>query len=325
MKSSPGFLSELCQQLENLGLESLERINREGGLEVSSLLEIITSPRDYTVFVSDEVDNSSVVRFEELGSREFWHGKDLLTSGVAAHCIICDENSLKPYRDMAISRLELQLMRLSWVREVWILSDPKSEIDVKKICDSVGSNAVVFSNFESFQLRPDNLIVLENDKPVFSICGSGDLINSLKNSSVYDKFVKNGGKYIFVNYGEFFLGARPSVVGAHALSGKPVTSEVTLALPDECCPVLCEHAGFNQLVEKHRFPSKDCYENLLYSSIGSMTFDATLDFTSLTWKWHRRKIIDNKKIVVRFERTLCDLTANFQTQFIYTPRKYFER
>lgn len=325
MKSSPGFLSELYQQLEGLSLETLERVNREGGLEVGDMVDLITNPRDLTVFISEEADPGVIVNIEEISSEAFWRGKEILTSGEAAHCIICDESSLVRDQGESSCRLELQLMRLSWVKEVWVLTKAPLEKEVKRICDSVGSKASIILNYETFCLRPDNLLDMKNESPVLKSCGSGDLINSMRFSGVYDRFIQGGGKYIAANSGENFLGARPAVIGSHALSQKPVTSEITKrSAGQKQQPVLCEYAGFNQLVESFRFATKEQYEEFSYEDAGTLVFNANLDFDSIKWKWHRRKFVYDKKVAVQFERTLCDLTSNFQTQFIYTPRKYLK-
>ncbi len=325
MKSTPGFLSELYKQLESLPLETLERINRQGGLEIGDLLEWITNPKDLSVSFPEDVASVAMVEIEEISSEVFWEGRASLTNGVAAHCIVCDENSLNLFPGSLISRLELQLMRLSWVKEVWVLVNPVLKEEVKKICDSVGSKASIITNYETFQLMPDNLLVLEAEVPILKSCGSGDLVNSMRASAVFDRFIQCGGRYIIASQGNNFLGARPACLGAHIFSQKPVTCEVTKkSSEDDQSHVLCEYGGFRQLVEIFRFSSREHYDSLSYVDAGTIIFNANLDFDSLQWKWHRRKIACNKKLTVQFERTLCDLTSNFQTQFVYTPRKYLK-
>lgn len=325
MKSAPGFLTELYQQLESLPLETLERINRQGGLEIGDLLEWITNPKDLSVSFPEDVDPAAIVKIEEISSEAFWEGRAALTNGVAAHCVVCDENSLKMFPDSLSSRLELQLMRLSWVKEVWVLVHPDLKEEVKKICDSVGSKASIITNYETFQLMPDNLLAIEDEVPVLKSCGSGDLVNSMRTSGVFDRFIQGGGEYIVVSHGNNFLGARPACLGAHIFSQKPVTCEVTKkSSEDDQSHILCEYGGFSQLVEIFRFSSREHYDSLPYVDAGTLIFNANLDFDSLQWKWHRRKIAYNKKLTVQFERTLCDLTSNFQTQFVYTPRKYLK-
>lgn len=324
MKSSPGFLSELYQQLESLPLEVLERISRQGGLDVGDTVDLLLNPQELTVLEPEEVNPESIVSIEDLSSEIFWRGREILTSGEAAHCIICDEFSLEINPGQTVCRLELQLMRLSWVKEVWVLTKPSLEKEVKRICNSVGSNATILLNYETFFLRPDNLLDMDGQGPLAS-CGSGDLINSMRSIDVYDSFLKAGGKYITVNSGENFLAARPEILGAHELLQKPITCEIT----ERTCgknqpPALCEYAGFNQLVEQFRFSTKEQYDEFSYEGAGTLVFNANLDFDSIKWKWHRRKLICGKKIVIQFERTLCDLTSNFQTQFIYTPQKYLK-
>lgn len=325
MRASPGFLSELYEQLESLSEETLCRVNRSGGLEISDMIELITNPRDLSVSESEEVKDEDLERSEEFTSESFWLGRDLLTNGMAAHCIICDERHLLNQHESSISLLELQLMRLSWVKEVWVLVSPSHEVRAKKIRDSVGSKASIITNYETLHLRPDNLLEFKDGNPELSTCGNGDLINSMRSSEIYEKFIQEGGKYIVASHGENFLGARPAILGSHALSQKPVTCEVTKRSTGENKnSILCDFAGFNQLVEPFRFSFKEEYESYLYEDAGIIVFNTSLDFDSFKWKWHRRKKIVSNRAIVQFERSLCDLTANFQTQFIYTPRKYLK-
>lgn len=322
MKSFPGFLSELQEQLENLSVDCIERVNRDGGLEIADFLDIVTKPRDYTVVSPEPPSDCRLVKHENIELESFWEGREALSSGKAAHVVICEEGLLNKLPGSSSSRLEIILMRLSWVKEVWILVDPFLQDKVKKICESVGSKATLILGYQTFVLRPDNLLEIREKSPVLRECGPGDLINSIKSSEVYSSFLSRGGEHIVACSKENLLGAKPSVLGHHILSKNNVTCEVTEKVLGEDRPLLCMYGGFYQLVEIHRFTSFEDTEELSLAYSGTTVFNCSLDFDSFAWKWHRRKIVQNKKSVVFFERTLCDLTSNFQSNFVHTPRRY---
>jgi hypothetical protein len=322
MKSFPGFLSELQEQLENLPVDCIERVNRDGGLEIADFLDLVSKPRDYTVVSPEAPTECNLIKHEHIELDSFWTGREALVSGKAAHAVICHENLLSELPASNISQLGMILMRLSWVKEVWILVDPSHEDAVRKICESVGSKAALIFSYQTFLLRADNLLEIRESCPVLRPCGSGDLISSIKNSEIYNDFLSHGGEYIVACSKENLLGAKPSVLGHHILSKNNVTCEVTEKLDGDDRPLLCMHGGFEQLVEMHRFSSFADSEDLNLAYSGTTIFNCSLDFDSFKWKWHRRKVVQDKKSVVFFERTLCDLTANFQSNFVHTSRRY---
>ena len=54
MRGTPGFLSILQSQLESLPFETLERVNRSGGIEVRDIFDFLLRPKDYTVDLPDD-------------------------------------------------------------------------------------------------------------------------------------------------------------------------------------------------------------------------------------------------------------------------------
>lgn len=315
----PGFLSILQAQLENLPLDFLERVNRPGGLEISSLIDLVIRPRDYTVADPAEVDSKAVLKNEALSGDAFWIGRESLLDGTTAHCIIANDDSFKKLSNTTL--LELQLMKTSWVKHVWIMVSPSRFEDAKKIVESLGNNRKIFQQHESFCLTPDNRLHIENEKAFLHECGPGDLIPVLNHNKTLEHFMNEGGKHVMVCDGDNILGsAHPVIVGQHLLSKSNVTCEVTSRKIDDSCAILCKHAGFDQIVEQFRLSSLVDVDRFPLIATGTLVFAATLNFDSAEFKWHRTKVIMKNQFVVQYKRTLCDLTAIFQTQFVETPR-----
>lgn len=323
MRGLPGFLNDLQFQLEKTPLEILESVNRIGGLEVRDLMDFLTDPKDYTVDLPYHIDEAAVLNNSKISIEAFWKGKDSLLKGETAHCIVVDDNAFKFMPNSNITLLEMQLMKVSWVQHVWLLVSPAGIDSAKKLSDGVGKNVKIIENYQSFCLTPDNRLHTFTDQPVLHPCGQGDLINSLIHSGLLEESIKDGIKYVIVCEGDNVLGSgHPVAVGQHILSQKPVTVEVTKRKQNDQQGILCEHAGFNQIIEKFRLSSQTDPNDYDLISTGTIVFDIGLDFSGIKWKWHRTRIMHQGSIVSQYTRTLNDLTAHFQTQFIETPRYY---
>jgi hypothetical protein len=323
MRGSPGFLNVLQGQLEALPLDVLEDVNRPGGLEISELLDLLTNPKDYTVHLPYQVEPSSIKKNSDISIDAFWRGKDSLSTGETAHVIVVDDGAFDTIPGSQVTLLESQIMKISWIKRVWLLVDPVMREKALQAAASVGKTVDVIDNYRSFCLAPDNQLHMIGETPLLQSCGTGDLIESLSRCDFYSTFKQEGGKYIIVCAGNNVLGCgHPVIVGQHIIDNKPVTAEVTTKKQHDSQHVLCEHAGFNQLVEPFRLSSHTEVEQFGLISTGTLVFNVDLDWNAVKWKWHRIKKIHNKSVVVQYIRTLCDLTATFQTQYIETPRHY---
>ena len=321
---TPGFLSVLQNQLEGLQLDVLENVNRPGGLEIRDLIDFVLKPKDHTVDCPYQVSDVDIVKNSKISTDAFWFGRTSLIDGTTAHCIIADKDSFEKMPSSETTLLELQLMKTSWVKHVWIMVRPSRVGDAQRIVNSLGNDQrKVFTQYESFSLTPDNRLHEEEGAPLLHSCGEGDLIPALKHSGILESFLASGGRHVIVCDGDNILGsAHPVIVGQHLLAKSIVTCEVTSRKRGDEHAILCEHGGFNQVVENHRLSSHTDIEEFSLVSTGTYVFDVSLDFDSVKWKWHRTKSNLNNKLVVQYKRTLCDLTATFQTHFIETPR-YF--
>jgi len=321
---TPGFLSVLQNQLEGLQLDVLENVNRPGGLEIRDLIDFVLKPKDHTVDCPYQVSDVDVVKNSKISTDAFWLGRTSLIDGTTAHCIIADNDSFEKMPSSETTLLELQLMKTSWVKHVWIMVGPSRADDAQRIVNSLGNDQrKVFTQYESFSLTPDNRLHEEEGAPLLHSCGEGDLIPALKHSGILESFLASGGRHVIVCNGDNILGsAHPVIVGQHLLAKSIVTCEVTQRKRGDTQAVLCEYGGFNQVVENARLSSYTDIEEFSLVSTGTYVFDVTLDFDSVKWKWHRTKSNLNNKLVVQYKRTLCDLTATYQTHFIETPR-YF--
>lgn len=323
MRGSPGFLGILQTQLEELPLETLESVNRVGGLEIRDLIDFLINPRDYTVDLPYHVSEEVVLSNTNISIDAFWKGKDSLLKGETAHCILVDDNSFQNMPNNSVSLLEMQLMKISWVKHVWLLVSPKDEDRALQYAKAVGKDVKLILNYQSFCLTPDNQLYRTDHGVTLHSCGQGDLVHALTHTGLLKQALNDGIKTVIACEGDNILGSgHPVIVGQHIISQKPVTVEVTKRRRGDQQGILCEHAGFNQIVEKFRLSSQTDPEDYGLISTGTVVFNLNLDFSPIKWKWHRTRNILNGAIVSQYTHTLNDLTAHFQTQFIETPRCY---
>lgn len=317
MKSFPGFLPVLQNQLEGLSFNSLERVNREGGIEINDLLNYLTRPTDYTVDRPYKVDDSSIIDKEKCIPEDYWIGRESLNTGETSLCFLVNDESIFKQGSCQHSELESQLMKFSWVKEIWIIVSPEHKEKVQKISSSVGARVKILTHYESFSLAPNNELLLAGNEPVFHSCGPGDLLYVAGISGLLEIFKNDGGKYIFVtSVCSLGFNPNPTLLGTHKRHKKPVTWEVSSRSSDSRRGILCEHEGFPQIVEKFRLSSLTEDNEFSLNSNDNFIFNADLDFSTVKWKWHRVKVKRNNRLEVQFIRTLYDLSSFFQTTFV---------
>lgn len=303
----PGFLIELQRQLESLDLSILDAVNRTGGLEVSQLLDLLTKPVDHTVYEPQVPDFSRCIHVvDDEDTDSFWKGKESLTSGKTLLVLV-----VSPELQSNLSSIETHLIQTSWVKNTLLLVDPSSKDCVQELVFKLGrGNVRIIENYVTFLLTPDNRLDDRDSACHLGSCGAGDLINLLRGIDLECE-------HVAVVDPKESTRLNLSLVGRHISGTKLVTVELERRDEHLSDSVFCDHAGFPQLVEKHRFsvhPNQDIFQ---FSGTGSYVFNTSIIQDEIKWKWHRRKLLHENRLIVKFERTLCDLTSYYQTQFVF--------
>lgn len=332
MKNTPGFLLDLQKGLEALTLDELNRVNRSGGLEVRDLIDLVLHPEDHTVHLPDQIDDSILKKYEDISAETTSRGHEALHDGTTAFCVLAGGAGTRAGTSKALlklpvsgkSLLQIKLEQSNDVRDVWVMVSPDNRLEIEKHIATIGltHRVKVFTQYESFRLTPDNRLSVIDGSAELHPCGHGDLIPALQHSGILRAFLASGGKRVMVvNVDNVLAAPSDRIVGQHIEGKKPVTCEVTDRLPREGGGILCSHAGFDQIVEKFRMSPYTETEDFKWVNTNTMVFDASLDFESIVWSWHRvKKNVDNR-LVVQHERLLQELTAHFQTQYVSSKRE----
>lgn len=318
----PGFLNILQNQLEALPFEDLERVNRVGGLEVRDIIDLLLHPKDHTVQDPCEIDLSKISNLCDSEEARL-SGTDYLVTGAVGVCFVANESCLRNLPRLGVTVLESYVLRVAFAKDVWVVV-PHHLLD--KFTSAIDSfkykKPKIITQYESLCLAPDNQLYYENGKPVFHPCGPGDAIEALKVSGEIQRFLESGGRHIVFSDTDNSQGLpSPSLIADHVSSRYPVTCVVTDSETRDALPVVCDHAGFDQIVERFRFSSYVEIEQFKFVFTGTMIVDASLNFDNVRWTWHRRKRVQDRSLVVQYVRYLQDLTATFRTRFVFLGRK----
>lgn len=300
-RSMPGFASQLLPQIEALSPELLEQLNRPGGIEVAEFIDLVLTPRDHTVYMPDPVDSSSIqILKEDLEALSV--GKEALSTGRVAQLIVspCQQ--------------EFIWNGANSLNDLWIIVDSSSShLEWKNEIIRSNRSVQFFDHHHALVLTPENILHFDHGAPVTAPCGTGDAI-SLLNSEILIRFIDRGGKWIYLS--EDLTPVDPILVGRHILNNRPVTCVLEQRVVNDSRGLLCEHAGFQQVVDPSRVSHPIDPVDFSFSATGTYVIDACLNFESVMRKWVRKKIALRRMLVVKHESYVHDLTAAFQTQFI---------
>lgn len=333
-RNSPGFLSALQNQLENLPMSTLSHVNREGGLETADLLSLIVKPKDHSVSYPDLVCDQELIHYSEINKEMTELGRLSYNEGTSAFCILSGGSGTRlgntkglmklPQTNKTLLQLKIEQALYAGVKHIWVMSSPSNNDDIIDLVQSIrgAQNVKVFMQYESLRLSPENLLHFENGNISLYPCGHGDVIPALVSSGILRDFKEQGGKYIsIVNVDNVLATPDPGLMGLHIKNETPVSCEIVASDGQEPGGYLCNYFGANQIVEKFRFNGDVDFSQYKWLSTNSMIVDARLEFDTIKWSWHRVKKQVNEKIVVQHERLLQELTSIFRTKFVIVERE----
>jgi UTP--glucose-1-phosphate uridylyltransferase len=180
----------------------------------------------------------------------------------------------------------------------------------------------VFSQFVSLRLDESGELFRDGEGRVSPYApGHGDLLPALRRSGALDALRERGVRVVTVSNVDN-LGARvdPVVLGAHALSGRPLTCEVAVKEGDlGGAPVRVD--GKLQLVEGPRFPPSFDQDTVpvFNTNTAIVDIDALDREYDLTWLYVRKSV--EGRVAVQLERLYNELSAFLPTTYLEVPRR----
>ena len=204
---------------------------------------------------------------------------------------------------------------------VALMTSFQTEEDTRAHVATVGvPEPLWFSQFVSLRLTEDGDLFLENGSPSLYAPGHGDLLPALRRSGTLDELRRRGVEHIAVSNVDN-LGARldPVVIGAHLLSGRPMTAEVARKEGDlGGAPARVD--GRLGLLEGPQFPAdfdQDRIEvfNTNTTMLATDAIDRDFD---LQWLYVL-KSVDGRK-AVQLERLYHHVSWELDTTYLVVPR-----
>jgi len=180
---------------------------------------------------------------------------------------------------------------------------------------------LVFHQFVSLRLERDAELFLDDGgRPSLYAPGHGDLFAAIRRSGALAALRERGARLVTVSNVDN-LGARvdAAVVGAHLLSGKPVTAEVARKAGDMGgAPVRVD--GKLQLLEGPRFPPGFDQDLVSVFNTNTAVFDLdALDADyDLTWMYVEKAV--GERTAVQLERVYHEVTRFLPTTYLVVPR-----
>jgi UDP-N-acetylglucosamine pyrophosphorylase len=206
---------------------------------------------------------------------------------------------------------------------IWFMTSPdlmkRFELYLNGI-SPLATNTIVFEQFESYRLRPDNrLDFVSPGVPDMYPLGHGDVGPALVESGVLDE--NPNVKYCYiVNCDNVLASPDPYILSHHIESGAKVTCEVIDRNKNDQGGVIVWNDNKLQVVESFRLPD-GLIETAPFHNTNSMIINVDVLRTELPWRWYRvRKQVD-KRLVIQYERLIQQYTQEFDAQYVVVPRE----
>lgn len=289
------LLQKLQDQLQSLPMSVINRVNRPGGLDLSSTFELVLNPVDHTVDFYSKVEEEKLEAY--VASSE-----NVDTSGLAIVLIVSQESDLK--RQGVKSLIE------SMKFPIWISCPPSL---VEHIINNFpGCNLLPQYEFISF--TPDNYLI-STDESCLHPCGTGDSIAALVHDEKFCESAIRDVYLIDLSVARCFV---DEILLDRHRNGSNVTAAITTGNCGDTSTVLCAVNGCPQLLEKFLF--MDAPEVFDHVHTGHLVFKANLSLDKIRWAWHRRKVVKDGTVQVHQKRYLYDITEAYDTKFVKVPR-----
>jgi len=162
----------------------------------------------------------------------------------------------------------------------------------------------------------------EEGKPSFYAPGHGDFHHAFVNSGMLDKFLEQGGKYLFFSNGDNLPATLdPVVIGLHIKNGNEMTTEVAEKDPGDKGGAPAFVDGKLQIVENFKFPPDFDQDTIPVMNTNSFVFsaDALKKEIELDFYVALKKV--NGKVVVQFERLVNEMSIHLKAGFITVPKE----
>lgn len=342
MKYEPGFLTSLKSDLEIVKPDYQDKLKRSGGMTTNKLVNLVaTSTCSDLIIHAEHPTHMDVTPYNSIDAECELIGRNAIKAGEVAYVILAggagtrlsEPKALLRIPGLGMSLLANKLAHATITNihsvepivapHVWIMTSPSltKELMIHLTSLIPGVNGIVFEQFESFRLRPDNSLDLLGDgNPDLYPTGHGDLGPALIENKMWDLPEHSNIKYVLVtNVDNVRNVFDPLVIGHHIVNKNKITCEVVKRDKDDLGGSLAWSDGTLQVVESFRLDD-DFVKESKYHNTNTMILNKEVLEKHIDWKWYRiRKKVGNK-LAVQYERLLQQYTAEYKTDYILVDR-----
>lgn len=334
MKLEAGFVTSLREELAQVPKHTQTIVQALGGLSHDKLIELVQRPQNEpALFMERPVASDFAALDDPMLAAE---GIAAFEAGQVATCVLLGDGKIAMSRfGSGMSVLGMQLAQAAVytspnITTLLMVSPSSREAIINHVTElALCTNKIgAFEQYESYRLTPDNRLLLDAEGvPELYALGDGDMPYGMLFSGVLDELKKSGVKHVFAFSGNNVM-AYPDVfaLGQHIASKKHVTCHVVERQMNEPGPIVAWVNGCLQSIDVDRL--SDDYDTSgdqwLNSGSYIVDVDALHSFAiALLPRWLRRRRVVDNRLVVQHERSIQQLTEEFETNFVVVSRDQY--
>jgi UTP--glucose-1-phosphate uridylyltransferase len=188
------------------------------------------------------------------------------------------------------------------------------------------SHVACFMQELSLRLCPDGTLFYDDDgSPSVYATGHGDLVDALRRSTLLDRFIESGGKYVWITNLDNLGASIDEVVLGHFIEATARGIDVQ----GEMCPKAGDKGGIPvraegklQVLEEFRLPPD--FDPKTVDVFNTNTFlvrAEPLAKAALTWTFFEVEKQVSGRPAIQFERLVQEITAHLPSTYVRVPRE----
>ena len=207
---------------------------------------------------------------------------------------------------------------------LWAMTSHATDAAVREALEGrvEGDDVAVFQQAASLRLTPQGRLFLDAEgNPSAHATGHGDLPDALRRSGLLDRFLEEGGRYVWVaNLDNLGAGIDPLLLGWHIEHPAPLTVEVAGKL-DDVGGIPVRWDGRPVVLEDFRLPEGFDRDSVDVFNTNTLLVDAR-SLASLDMAWTYFTVVKQveERPAIQFERLVGELTSGLDTRFVKVPR-----
>jgi UTP--glucose-1-phosphate uridylyltransferase len=230
----------------------------------------------------------------------------------------------RTFLDMRLAERAAWAERSGGRVRLWVMTSNATDEPVRQALQGRmdGDDVAVFQQAASLRLTPQGrLFVDEDGNPSAHATGHGDLPDALRRSGLLDRFLAEGGRYVWVaNLDNLGAGIDPLFLGWHMEQPVSLTVEVAGKL-DDVGGIPVRWNGRPVVLEDFRLPRGFDRDSVDVFNTNTLLVDAQA-LASLDMDWTYFTVVKQveDRPAIQFERLVGELTSGLDTRFVKVPR-----